>query len=124
MPTASDWLPDDLRLKQRRCVQRHNGYVVGVLVLVMTTLVTWLPHLHRGDSFGWMVGAVVTEAIGGIIAVVLLDRRFCRAIGFVCPHCGKPLYWPGDVGRRNPLVTRGVCPHCQRFVVPAEPERT
>jgi hypothetical protein len=58
-------------------------------------------------------GALVLALILGIEGVILalyLDRQSIK-LGFVCPHCHKPLYQP-----RSKILETGLCPHCNYSV--------
>ncbi len=118
--SPSEWLPETLRAKQRECVRHHNQAVFGLVAVVFLTILGFLFLQPKGFHLriGWLAAAVLIEAVPGFVLIKRRDDRRCREIGFVCPACGKPLYYASDRYAQSRLLTHGECPHCHGRVVP------
>lgn len=120
MKNLSECLPEDIRTKQRRCVRQHNLKVFALLLIVVSVLFVSLRFLRRDSGRPDMVYCALIAlgfTVGGIVAVFRSDASYCRKIEFVCPFCGKPLYYASDTYVTSPLLTRGECPKCGRKIV-------
>jgi transcription initiation factor IIE alpha subunit len=53
----------------------------------------------------------------GIYVVLREDRLYAEKTGFVCPVCGKSLYFSSDAVQKSALITKGLCPRCKADVV-------
>ena len=121
-------LPPELESKRLLVAKRHNllagGW--GLFLLGMPTIFLFLVNSRQR-----LAHAVPTKvvAIGFVIEFVLLfaglfrilkyEERLCAEIGFVCPHCGKPLYVARDMG-----LLDGICPKCHNSLLPADSKRS
>ena len=108
----------ELRQKQRACVLHHNLNVLILMVVAMLTVFVSV-HLVRFAhlSVYWMVGPMACVAGVGLSLVLRKDRLYAEGTGFVCPSCGKPLYFASDAIRKSALLTKGLCPRCKADVV-------
>jgi hypothetical protein len=108
----------ELRQKQRSCVLHHNLNVVILLVVVMLTFFASV-HLVGSRQLGkyWTVVPMLFVAAAGIYVVLREDRLYAERTGFVCPVCGKSLYFSSDAVQKSALITKGLCPRCKADVV-------
>jgi hypothetical protein len=108
----------ELRQKQRSCVLHHNLNVVILLGVVMLTFFASI-HLVGSRHLGkyWTVIPMFCVVVAGIYRVLREDRLYAERTGFVCPVCGKSLYFSSDAVQRSALITKGLCPRCKADVV-------
>jgi hypothetical protein len=116
-PTAKD--PSAELLAQHQAVirsrnQRVNLRLGGFFVFVFVAIQV-LPS-HLGLGVGILLSGIVVMLCPVIFGMARADERECRRIGFVCPSCGKPLYQHRVHFETSPLLSRGVCPHCEQPV--------
>lgn len=110
-------LPHDLEVKRLTIAKTHNRLVLSLLAglfAVLFLLIGIAPKNTRGRYFlfGGLFGAMILEGYG-IYRIFQYDKQLCTKLGFICPHCHKPLYEP-----RGFINITGRCPKCARPVVP------
>ena len=118
-------LPPDLQAKQRSCVNRHNLHVLYLFLCLVPFLVLglWVARFSTAGCFALLIGALIVEFYVAAVPMRRADDRYSQKIGFVCPHCGEPLYYASDSIDRSRLLTRGECPSCDLSVMAnAEPK--
>jgi len=108
-------LPAHLEAKRLAIAKTHNMLVValmfsfaGALYLVAT--------LPIGLTFALRIATVALVIIPleafAIYRVFKYDEKMCVRLGYMCPHCHKPLYEPRALTYLN-----GFCPKCGESVV-------
>ncbi len=110
-------LPPDLEAKRLTIAKAHNRLVLGLLAGIFAVLFLLLgiaPKNPRGRYFllGGLCTAMILEGYG-VYRIFNYDKQLCTRLGFICPHCHKPLYEP-----RGFINITGRCPKCERLVVP------
>lgn len=107
-------LPPDMESKRIAIAKTHNRFLLtlmssvfaGWLVVVLTAshqpFVLWATLFISALVIGW-----------GIYYVIQRDNALCQKLGYICPHCHKPLY----EAHASTYLT-GLCPKCKRSVVP------
>ena len=109
-------LPEALEAKRVSIARKHNQLVCGLLfALLALMLVVALSVRNRPRQPAWLVSGFLViggmEAYG-IYRILQHDKQMCFRLGFLCPHCGKPLYEP-----RNFINMNGKCPKCHMSVL-------
>jgi hypothetical protein len=108
-------LSASLEAKRLALVKAHNRGVAclipGLLALVILTFTTapWGWSHSKRIMFGGGVCVFFVAEFYGLYRVFKHDARLCRELGFLCPHCQKPLYEP-----RSLLNATGRCPKCRQ----------
>jgi hypothetical protein len=82
---------------------------LSVLILL---IVAQLPRDHR--RVGLLVFVVIVGAteVYGLYRIFQYDKVMCMQLGFMCPHCAKPLYEP-----RGLIWVNAKCPKCKRSIL-------
>ena len=127
LPATETALPPQMETLRRRLVRSHNNKVRLLFLLVLGSLLYWLLasriYEHKNDPFPqWLIAhapifLALPAFFGGAVLIELRDRGLSLKWGFVCPHCGAPLYkaesvyWPGKSVRET-----GDCPKCGQKV--------
>jgi hypothetical protein len=126
-----DWnetaLPPEMESVRRRLVRSHNIKALALTVLVFGGLIYWVTafpvYKHANDPMPeWLIShaplfLATPFFLGFAVIIELRDRALSRKWGFVCPHCGEPLYkaesiyWPAKTVRLT-----GACPKCHQRV--------
>jgi hypothetical protein len=109
----------DLREKQRSCARWHSVKALALLFIIFAIVFGRMfigRHLAiPAGAFAWLISGV---AFVGAFLIFGTDRIYARKIGFVCPQCGRSLYYASDMyGSRSSLIRRGTCPRCGADVV-------
>jgi len=114
-------LPLDLESKRLTIAKKHNRLVLALMLamlgvavvalLIRNSLTTSARPLPLG------IILLVLSLMGGLEFVGLIrifkyDNQMCRELGFVCPHCHKPLYEP-----RSWISLNGLCPKCKKSIL-------
>jgi hypothetical protein len=98
---AESVLPPEWESKRIAIAERHNLLVgaVGfapltlyVMLLVLAQVLGYRPSPPSVVTGGLFVCLAVE--IYGLLRVLKYDAVMCERLGFMCPHCGKPLYEP------------------------------
>jgi hypothetical protein len=117
-PNAKSVLSPELESKRIAIMERHN-LLVGVIGFVPLTLFVLLLLLAAVLGYSlprsFRVGALLTVVCGevyGLFRLLKYDEIMCERLGFICPHCCKPLYEP-----RSFISINGLCPKCHRPVI-------
>ena len=110
-------LPPELESKRLTIAKTHNrlvlmllaGMFAGIFLLVGITPV-------RGPR-AWpyfLVGMIIVLGLEGygIFRIFKYDEQLCAQLGFMCPHCRKPLYEP-----RGFINLNGRCPKCKKSII-------
>jgi hypothetical protein len=98
---AKSVLPPEWESKRIAIAERHN-LLVGVVGFAPLTLYVVLLVLAQVLGYRPSPPSVVTGGlfvclaieIYGLFRVLKYDAAMCERLGFMCPHCGKPLYEP------------------------------
>ena len=107
-------LPPELESKRVAIARKHNqivGWMLFVLFPTMFALAIGLRHRPTSWLIVSLLGLVFGEAYS-IYRLFKFDVEMCERTGFMCPHCGKPLYEP-----RGFISLTGKCPKCKRSVL-------
>lgn len=115
---AESVIPPDLLAKQRICVNRHNTRVYGLFILLLPgfALAIYAMHIKNTAGFWSLIAVVFSGICAGMAVIKRADVKLCYKINFLCPFCGKPLYYASGSYDWSSLVTRGECPRCQRLI--------
>lgn len=107
-------LPPGMESKRIAIAKTHNRFLLTLMLSVFAGwFVVALTASHQRFVF-WAALFVSALVIGwGIYYVIQRDNALCQKLGYICPHCHKPLY----EARANTYLT-GLCPKCKRSVVP------
>jgi hypothetical protein len=113
-PIASDLLE-----KQRICVRQHNLRVLRLILFLIPCTIGDLFVVHRNMPLGFALFALTYIILFyvGLVVIRRADNKYCYKIGFICPHCGKSLYYASDGYDVSILITRGECPSCKQSLV-------
>jgi hypothetical protein len=115
-------LPAAWESKRLAIRKRHNQIVGGMLLVLLIALYLLLPILGHGSPSSHRFGALLLIALVEIYGFYRLsqhDKAMCERLGFMCPHCHKPLYQPG-----SSITVNGRCPKCYKTIVDAIPPPT
>ena len=115
-------LPPELAGRQKLLVRHHNCRVMLVTVglLGLCFLAVRLLSDHASVAIVLLITAFVLEFYFLLVLLPRADARQCEQIGFICPFCSKPLYYPSSVfWKYSSLITRGQCPHCSKSFIDA-----
>jgi hypothetical protein len=85
-----------------------------MLLGLFTALFSSIALLRHGSRL-WTVLAIVVVGLAEVFGIRRLfkhDDQMCERLGFMCPHCHKPLYEP-----RSFINVNGKCPKCGRSIV-------
>ena len=115
-------LPDDLEAKRKLLIREYNksvfllaggGYgAMIVCILLLLYLPVSIPAYQvKSLVYGILVVVLLPSEAYGIYRLVKQNDVRCRHVGFVCPHCKKPLYEP-----RGSIHLTGRCPKCGKGV--------
>jgi hypothetical protein len=110
-------LPPELE-KKRAVIARSNflramliiGGLFGPLLLL-----AWLfrhDQQHRRTVMLICIAALLPAELYAITRQRTKSNEHCRHLGFICPHCGSPLFAP-----RSTIQLTGMCPACGRSVL-------
>jgi hypothetical protein len=107
-------LPHELETKRISIATRHNQ-IVGVMILSVIVAIFLIVALLRGSPRIWTLLAIAV--VGGVEFYVIrrvfkYDEHMCEQLGFICPHCHKPLYEPHSFINLN-----GQCPKCRKSLL-------
>ena len=127
MSSVETTLPPEMEKLRRRLVRSHNNKVGLIVLILVIGLFYWIgsarPHEHRNDPFlHWLIVNsplfLSLPALFGCFALIeLRDRALSRIWGFICPHCGEPLYKAESIyGSANSVRQTGNCPKCGQRV--------
>jgi hypothetical protein len=111
-------LPEHLEEKRRLIARAYNTrilLILGCLFTLMLSQAFLLPNYANHDQRVWIaIGALALFAPFGAYAGYRAIKRgdqLCRDLGFLCPHCGKPLF-----EARGRIEATGNCPKCKRSI--------
>lgn len=114
-------LPPDLEAKRFTITKSNNRRVRRLVLAVFVyaiLLVYLLPHILRDRPMDYLVIFVAGTSVllmgYGLYRIIQHDNEMCRQLGFMCPHCGRPLYEPQGF-----ISLNGRCPKCRRSVLPS-----
>jgi hypothetical protein len=103
-------------------VRRHNARVI-VLILIYLAAVYLIFHVtapHSNQCLMYAICLFVPMVVAIFLWIPRSDASDCRRIGFICPRCGKPLYYQSSMfAPWSRLITRGECPHCGMILTDA-----
>ncbi len=114
-------LPPELESKRVTIARRHNRLVIALLVATFVALFTTVllltklapnPGLHKLPLLVSGIILIGILEIYGIRRIISQDAELCRQLGFICPHCHKPLYDP-----RGLISVTGRCPKCRASII-------
>ena len=112
-------LPDSLEQKRLTIARANNRRIYSLLggmavaFLATILLIRGLPREQRYTMFFAIVVVVLPLEFFVIRKGWKQNDEMCRNLGFICPHCGAPLYEP-----RSFISVNGMCPKCHKSVVP------
>lgn len=110
-------LPPGLESKRIAIARRHNHLVIALLIATVAVLFAALllltklapnPGPHKTPLLVSVIVFIVIFEVYGIRRISRQDDELCRQLGFLCPHCHKPLYDP-----RGFISITGRCPKCR-----------
>ncbi len=114
-------LPPDLEAKRFTIMKSNNRRIRRLLLAMFVCailLVQLLPHIPPDWQRAYVVIfglCIFILLVGyGLYRIIKHDNEMCRQLGFMCPHCGKPLYEPQGFISQN-----GRCPKCRRSILPS-----
>ena len=112
-------LSPESEAKRVRIAKAHNRLVIVLLIsmILFLFIFIWIvPHgLSKPSRIEAVVGSFLIIAAleaYGIYRIIKHDEELCRQLGFMCPHCGKPLY-----ESRSFINITGRCPKCRGNVI-------
>jgi uncharacterized membrane protein YuzA (DUF378 family) len=111
---AESILPPELETKRVLIATKHNQIVVLMLLSLFAALFS-IVALLRGSPRMWAFYAIAVFGLAELYAIRRLfkyDEQLCERLGFVCPHCHKPLYEP-----RSFININGLCPKCGKSIL-------
>jgi len=103
--------------KRLAIAERHNllvgvvGFVPTTLYVVLLLLVNTLGYREPSSVRVGSLLLVAAASIYGLFRVLRYDDVLCDRLGFMCPHCHKPLYEP-----RSFISINGLCPKCRQRI--------
>lgn len=109
-----------MEVKRISIAKAHNRLVIRLLfglfaaLLLLAVLVPhgWSKPHRQAFVVGFILLVIVPLEAYGIYWIFKRDEEFCRELGFMCPHCHKPLYEP-----RAFINITGRCPKCRTSVL-------
>jgi hypothetical protein len=111
-------LPPDLEAKRAAIARKHNR-LVAVLFLVLVALsvvilliIAQIPRGHRTPGLVAYFVVIGATEVYGLYRIFQYDKVMCRRLGFMCPHCAKPLYEP-----RGFIWVDAKCPKCKKSIL-------
>ena len=115
MGIANSILPPEWEAKRVAIARKHNQLVIVMilglfLVVLLLATLSW-GHFPKSLAIGILLALGVAEGYA-IFRIIRYDDEMCRRLGFVCPHCRKPLYEP-----RSLLYRNGLCPKCRKSIL-------
>jgi hypothetical protein len=114
-PKTKSILPAEWESKRFAIGKRHNQ-IVGMLLLgLFAALFMVVPFIGHGSPWWHVLVAFLPVGLAEIYAlrrVFKYDAKMCEQLGFMCPHCHKPLYEPRSFINRN-----GRCPKCGKSIL-------
>jgi hypothetical protein len=110
---AKSVLPPELESKRLAIARKHNQLVSLILLAFISVIFPVVFFLQRNFTIELLavIGLGVTEAYG-LFRVFKNDNQLCLQLGFMCPHCAKPLYDPHGF-----INVTGLCPKCRKSIV-------
>jgi hypothetical protein len=114
-------LSSELETKRLTIARKHNSLVIRLMVFVFGSLIIALLILNsqKVSARPLPLGIILTVFVlaggfefVGLMRIFKYDQQMCRELGFVCPHCGKPLYEP-----RSWINVNGLCPKCKKSIL-------
>ena len=126
-------LPSSMEGLFFKLVRFHNAMVFGAFVIAFVLEVVLMqlnfnflePRYHLSTIYWWfnpaLMGVMLVVIFALLPIILMIDRRLSTAWGFVCPHCGAPLYRAGSTFENNDKLVQytGLCPKCHQSVLPS-----
>lgn len=110
-------LPPEME-KKRAAIARANflrGFLIIGGIFGPLLLLAWIfggNQHHRPTEFIICIVVLLLVELYVIRRQSLKSNEQCRRLGFICPHCGSPLFAP-----RSTIQLTGTCPACRRSVL-------
>ena len=111
-------LPPDLESKRVFVGKRHNLlaggwglFLLGVPAIALQIVNSRHLLTHPVSTNSLLTGLALEFVlfIAGLFRILKYEEKLYAQIGFVCPHCAKPLYVARDMG-----LLDGICPKCHK----------
>jgi len=111
-------LRPDLEQKRLAIARIHNRLTISLLFGFIGSLLGIVMLVPRPWNKGAMIAlglAILAAEFYALARIFQYDKVLCERLGFLCPHCGKPLYEP-----RGFINVTGRCPKCGKSVAAGE----
>jgi hypothetical protein len=109
---AKSILPNELESKRIAIGTRHNRLVGMMTLVALAALFLTIVYLAHTREFWVGIVGLGTIEVYALRRVLQYDDQMCKQLGFICPHCQKPLYEPRSFVKLN-----GRCPKCQKSIL-------
>jgi hypothetical protein len=111
-------LPESYVAAGKAISKSHNIRVLMLMLALLASLVFWIPIVsmiapisHRRDLAIAYLLLIGFGVFFGIYRIAQHDKAKCYELGYVCPHCGHPLY-----SSKGFEKITGRCPACTQRV--------
>ena len=111
-------LPERYTAAGQAISKSHNIRVLLLLVTFLAAMILWVlflsryaPAPYRKDAAIGYLCALGVAVFYGIFRIAKHDKAKCYELGYICPHCGRPLY-----SSKGFEKVTGRCPACRKTV--------